>query len=139
MNFINSSFLQSFPIYLQVTIISLNLPQIARENPEIEREMLVAVEEVLNTGQAMSTAAREFANDPCSSVKRGNMVRLISQQITVVRKLCSVLTNRQVVYKSLQSIMGKGTIGNCFRISDYKNSMCDITYYDTGRRLSDCL
>jgi catenin alpha len=48
--------------------------QIARENPEIEREMLVAVEEVLNTGQAMSAAAREFANDPCSSVKRGNMV-----------------------------------------------------------------
>ena len=37
--------------------------------------MLVAVEEVLNTGQAMSSAAREFANDPCSSVKRGNMVR----------------------------------------------------------------
>ena len=30
--------------------------QIARENPEIEREMLVAVEEVLNTGQAMSAA-----------------------------------------------------------------------------------
>lgn len=37
--------------------------------------MLVAVDEVRNTGQAMSVAAREFANDPCSSVKRGNMVR----------------------------------------------------------------
>jgi catenin alpha len=48
--------------------------QIALENPEIEREMLVAVEEVMKTGQAMSSAAREFANDPCSSVKRGNMV-----------------------------------------------------------------
>jgi hypothetical protein len=53
---------------------TLKKSQIARENPEIEREMLVAVEEVLNTGQAMSAAAREFANDPCSSVKRGNMV-----------------------------------------------------------------
>ena len=48
--------------------------QIARENPEIEQEMLAAVEEVQATGEAMSAAAREFATDPCSSVKRGNMV-----------------------------------------------------------------
>ncbi len=53
--------------------------------------MLVAVEEVLNTGQAMSSAAREFANDPCSSVKRGNMVRLsftnTAQKVLVKRYL----------------------------------------------------
>ena len=37
--------------------------------------MVQAVEEVQATGDAMSSAAREFATDPCSSVKRGNMVR----------------------------------------------------------------
>jgi catenin alpha len=50
---------------------------IARENPEIEPEMLQAVDEVQHTGEAMSTAAREFATDPCSSVKRGNMVSAV--------------------------------------------------------------
>ena len=48
--------------------------QIALENPDIEPEMIQAVEEVQNTGEAMSTSAREFAIDPCSSAKRGNMV-----------------------------------------------------------------
>ncbi len=37
--------------------------------------MLSAVEEVQKTGELMSSAAREFASDPCSSAKRGNMVR----------------------------------------------------------------
>ena len=47
---------------------------IARENPDIETDMLSAVDEVQKTGEGMSAAAREFATDPCSSVKRGNMV-----------------------------------------------------------------
>merc|ERR1719216_731783 len=38
---------------------------IAQENPE----MLLAVDEVLKTGEVMSSAAREFASDPCSSVR----------------------------------------------------------------------
>ena len=49
---------------------------IAQENPEIEPEMLQAVDEVLKTGEVMSFAAREFASDPCSSVRRGNMVKM---------------------------------------------------------------
>ena len=48
--------------------------QIAAENPEIQRDMIEAVHDVQNTGEAMSSAARDFASDPCSSVKRGNMV-----------------------------------------------------------------
>ena len=47
---------------------------IARENPDIEPEMLQAVEEVQTTGETMGSAARDFASDPCSSAKRGNMV-----------------------------------------------------------------
>lgn len=43
--------------------------EIAYENPDITQEMLVAVDEVRKTGQSMSVAAREFADDPCSSLK----------------------------------------------------------------------
>jgi len=36
--------------------------------------MLSTVEEVVSSGEMMSSAAKEFAGDPCSSFKRGNMV-----------------------------------------------------------------
>ena len=42
--------------------------------PKIEPEMIQAVQEVQETGEAMSSTAREFATDPCSSAKRGSMV-----------------------------------------------------------------
>ena len=51
--------------------------QIAAENPEIQRDMMEAVQAVQATGDAMSLAAREFAADPCSSVKRGSMVSFL--------------------------------------------------------------
>ena len=49
--------------------------------------MLGAVEEVRGTGEIMSAAAREFANDPCSSVKRGNMVRASRNLLSAVTRL----------------------------------------------------
>jgi hypothetical protein len=60
---------------------------IAAENPDIKLEMLTAVEEVRATGTAMSAAAKEFANDPCSSVKRGNMVRASRNLLSAVTRL----------------------------------------------------
>jgi len=60
---------------------------IAVENPDIRQEMLVAVDEVRKTGEVMSSAAREFANDPCSSVKRGNMVRASRNLLSAVTRL----------------------------------------------------
>jgi len=60
---------------------------IAMENPDIKVEMLAAVEEVKSTGAIMSSAAREFANDPCSSVKRGNMVRASRNLLSAVTRL----------------------------------------------------
>ena len=60
---------------------------IAVENPEIKSEMLAAVEDVRSTGATMSTSAREFAADPCSSVKRGNMVRASRNLLSAVTRL----------------------------------------------------
>lgn len=48
---------------------------IANENPDIKKEMMMAVDEVRNSGNKMTETSREFAEDPCSSQKRGNMVR----------------------------------------------------------------
>lgn len=57
--------------------------QIAVENPEIQREMIEAVQAVQSAGEAMSTAAKDFASDPCSSVKRGNMVSSLHSKHSV--------------------------------------------------------
>ena len=60
---------------------------IALEHPEIKTEMLACVEEVRGTGQVMGVTAKEFANDPCSSVKRGNMVRASRNLLSAVTRL----------------------------------------------------
>jgi len=60
---------------------------IALENPDIKHEMLATVDEVRTTGEIMSSTAKEFANDPCSSLKRGNMVRASRNLLSAVTRL----------------------------------------------------
>ena len=62
--------------------------------------MIQAVEEVHQSGEAMSSTAREFATDPCSSAKRGNMVRALFIYFEVIfyvktpaQKLCTSTYN----------------------------------------------
>ena len=64
-----------------------NQQAIISSQRKIQVEMLGAVEEVRGTGEVMSSAAREFANDPCSSVKRGNMVRASRNLLSAVTRL----------------------------------------------------
>ncbi|KAI5740495.1 hypothetical protein M8J76_004414 [Diaphorina citri] len=77
--------------------------QIAYENPDIKQEMLSAVEEVRKTGDAMSLAAREFADDPCSSLKRGNMVRAARNLLSAVTRLL-ILADMVDVHLLLKSL-----------------------------------
>ncbi|KAK6639275.1 hypothetical protein RUM43_007547 [Polyplax serrata] len=76
---------------------------IAYENPDIKQEMLAAVEEVRKTGEAMSLAAREFADDPCLSVKRGNMVRAARHLLSAVTRLL-ILADMVDVHLLLKSL-----------------------------------
>ncbi|XP_046996412.1 catenin alpha isoform X1 [Schistocerca americana] len=76
---------------------------IAYENPDIKQEMLAAVEEVRKTGDAMSVAAREFADDPCSSLKRGNMVRAARNLLSAVTRLL-ILADMVDVHLLLKSL-----------------------------------
>lgn len=77
--------------------------QIAIEIPDMKMEMLDAVEEVRNYGGAMSAAAREFSNDPCSSVKRANMVRASRSLLSAVTRLL-VLADMVDVHLLLKSL-----------------------------------
>ncbi|KAK7583905.1 hypothetical protein V9T40_004868 [Parthenolecanium corni] len=77
--------------------------QIAYENPDIKQEMLSAVEEVRKTGETMSFAAREFAEDPCSSLKRGNMVRAARNLLSAVTRLL-ILADMVDVHLLLKSL-----------------------------------
>ncbi|GLH13429.1 Catenin alpha [Gryllus bimaculatus] len=76
---------------------------IAYENPDIKQEMLSAVEEVRKTGESMSIAAREFADDPCSSLKRGNMVRAARNLLSAVTRLL-ILADMVDVHLLLKSL-----------------------------------
>ncbi|XP_031617789.1 catenin alpha isoform X2 [Contarinia nasturtii] len=77
--------------------------QIANENPDIKQEMLTAVDEVRKTGDIMRTAAREFSEDPCSSLRRGNMVRAARNLLSAVTRLL-VLADMVDVHLLLKSL-----------------------------------
>lgn len=77
--------------------------QIANENPDIKQEMLTAVDEVRKTGDIMRTAAREFSEDPCSSLRRGNMVRASRNLLSAVTRLL-VLADMVDVHLLLKSL-----------------------------------
>ncbi|XP_055371735.1 catenin alpha isoform X2 [Condylostylus longicornis] len=77
--------------------------QIAYENPDITQEMLTAVDEVRKTGEGMSIAAREFSEDPCSSIKRSNMVRAARNLLSAVTRLL-ILADMVDVHLLLKSL-----------------------------------
>ena len=61
--------------------------EIALENPDIKMDMLGAVEEVRKAGEIMSQASREFAEEPCSSIKRNQMVKAARNLLSAVTRL----------------------------------------------------
>ncbi|XP_067656679.1 catenin alpha-2-like isoform X1 [Haliotis asinina] len=80
--------------------------EIARENPEVHADMMAAIEEVKNTGEAMGEASREFAGDPCSSMKRGAMVRAARALLSAVTRLLILadMVDVHLLLKSLHSV-----------------------------------
>uniref|UniRef100_A0A8C9W3S9 Catenin (cadherin-associated protein), alpha 1 n=1 Tax=Scleropages formosus TaxID=113540 RepID=A0A8C9W3S9_SCLFO len=74
--------------------------KIAKESQFLKDELTAAVEDVRKQGDLMKTASGEFAEDPCSSVKRGNMVRAARALLSAVTHLL-VLADMADVYKLL--------------------------------------
>lgn len=77
--------------------------EIAMESPEKRADLLAAVDEVRKTGEPMSRASREFAEDPCSSVKRGAMVKAARNLLSAVTRLL-ILADMVDVDRLLRSL-----------------------------------
>lgn len=77
--------------------------EIAMENPDIKSEMLSAVEEVRKAGDHMGKSSREFAEDPCSSLKRGNMVKAARNLLSAVTRLL-ILADMVDVHRLMKSL-----------------------------------
>ncbi|XP_056372523.1 catenin alpha-1 isoform X1 [Hyla sarda] len=74
--------------------------KIAKESQFLKQELIEAVEDVRKQGEVMRSASGEFADDPCSSVKRGNMVRAARALLSAVTRLL-ILADMADVYKLL--------------------------------------
>ncbi|XP_006003759.1 catenin alpha-1 [Latimeria chalumnae] len=74
--------------------------KIAKETQFLKEELTAAVEDVRKQGETMKGASGEFADDPCSSVKRGNMVRAARALLSAVTRLL-ILADMADVYKLL--------------------------------------
>lgn len=74
--------------------------KIARESQFLREELVAAVEEVRSQGEQMRSASGDFADDPCSSVKRGNVVRAARTLLSAVTRLL-ILADMADVYKLL--------------------------------------
>ncbi|XP_042321790.1 catenin alpha-1 [Sceloporus undulatus] len=74
--------------------------KIAKESQFLKEELVAAVEDVRKQGDMMKSASGEFADDPCSSVKRGNMVRAARALLSAVTRLL-ILADMADVYKLL--------------------------------------
>ncbi|XP_039272069.2 catenin alpha-2-like [Styela clava] len=61
--------------------------EIAKENTELRKELQEAVDDTRKDGETMSRASHEFADDPCSSMKRGSMVRAARALLSSVTRL----------------------------------------------------
>uniref|UniRef100_A0AAQ5Y9A9 Catenin alpha-2 n=1 Tax=Amphiprion ocellaris TaxID=80972 RepID=A0AAQ5Y9A9_AMPOC len=60
--------------------------QIAKDSQDLKEELIAAVEDVRKQ-ETMRIASSEFADDPCSSVKRGTMVRAARALLSAVTRL----------------------------------------------------
>lgn len=64
--------------------------EIAAENPSMSAELQAAVEDVRKTGQHMSLMSRKFAEDPCSSAKRADIIKAARPLLLAVTRLLIV-------------------------------------------------
>ena len=60
---------------------------IARENKEASEDILTVVEDIRKHGHNLILTSRDFTGDPCSSVRRGQMVRSAQELLSSVARL----------------------------------------------------
>ncbi|XP_038071115.1 catenin alpha-2-like [Patiria miniata] len=82
--------------------------EIANEIKEIREQMLETVEDVREKGEIMHKASSEFADDPCSSMKRGAMTRAARNLLSAVTRLLIMadMVDVHLLLKSLKVVEG---------------------------------
>lgn len=114
-----------------------NGEEIARENDDFRDKMTEAVNEVRDAGQKMSEASRQFAEDPCSSAKRGQMVREARNLLNRVAGLLILADMIDVnnLLKSLEAV--EGDLKNVVNSNNQEELLKNFNEF--GRKANDLI
>ncbi|KAM7419273.1 hypothetical protein PAMA_016404 [Pampus argenteus] len=103
--------------------------QIAKDSQDLKEELIAAVEDVRKQGETMRIASSEFADDPCSSVKRGTMVRAARALLSAVTRLL-ILADMADVMRLLAHL--KIDLANRFK--EFGKEMVKLNYVAARRQ-----
>uniref|UniRef100_A0A8C2L6Q9 Catenin alpha-2 n=1 Tax=Cricetulus griseus TaxID=10029 RepID=A0A8C2L6Q9_CRIGR len=118
--------------------------QIAKESQDLKEELVAAVEDVRKQGETMRIASSEFADDPCSSVKRGTMVRAARALLSAVTRLLiladmadvmRLLSHLKIVEEALESVKNatnEQDLANRFK--EFGKEMVKLNYVAARRQ-----
>uniref|UniRef100_A0A8C6TZY7 Catenin alpha-2 n=1 Tax=Neogobius melanostomus TaxID=47308 RepID=A0A8C6TZY7_9GOBI len=113
--------------------------QIAKDSQDLKEELIAAVEDVRKQGETMRMASSEFADDPCSSVKRGTMVRAARALLSAVTRLLiladmadvmRLLSHLKIV--SLKNATNEQDLANRFK--EFGKEMVKLNYVAARRQ-----
>ncbi|KAK3523210.1 hypothetical protein QTP86_022932 [Hemibagrus guttatus] len=118
--------------------------QIAKDSQDLTEELITAVEEVRKQGDSMRVASSEFADDPCSSVKRGTMVRAARALLSAVTRLLiladmadvmRLLAHLKIVEEALEAVKNatnEQDLANHFK--EFGKEMVKLNYVAARRQ-----
>ncbi|XP_032080058.1 catenin alpha-2 isoform X5 [Thamnophis elegans] len=118
--------------------------QIAKESQDLKDELVAAVEDVRKQGETMRIASSEFADDPCSSVKRGTMVRAARALLSAVTRLLiladmadvmRLLSHLKIVEEALEAVKNatnEQDLANRFK--EFGKEMVKLNYVAARRQ-----
>ncbi|KAK7161442.1 hypothetical protein R3I94_004201 [Phoxinus phoxinus] len=118
--------------------------QIAKDSQDLKEELIAAVEDVRKQGETMHVASSEFADDPCSSVKRGTMVRAARALLSAVTRLLiladmadvmRLLAHLKIVEEALEAVKNatnEQDLANRFK--EFGKEMVKLNYVAARRQ-----
>uniref|UniRef100_A0A8K9UGA1 Catenin alpha-2 n=1 Tax=Oncorhynchus mykiss TaxID=8022 RepID=A0A8K9UGA1_ONCMY len=118
--------------------------QIAKNSHDLKEELILAVEDVRKQGDSMRVASQEFADDPCSSVKRGTMVRAARALLSAVTRLLiladmadvmRLLAHLKIVEEALEAVKNatnEQDLANRFK--EFGKEMVKLNYVAARRQ-----
>ncbi|XP_063781384.1 catenin alpha-2 isoform X2 [Pseudophryne corroboree] len=118
--------------------------QIAKESQDVKEELICAVEDVRKQGDTMRIASSEFADDPCSSVKRGTMVRAARALLSAVTRLLiladmadvmRLLSHLKIVEEALETVKNATNEQDlAHRFKEFGKEMVKLNYVAARRQ-----